>query len=61
MTMNYDPEYIRRLILEANQLLTNDKIDKKSRTTLQKCLFTIQADNRTFAVCGGDDQEQDQQ
>ncbi|MBN2064921.1 MAG: hypothetical protein JW745_08970 [Sedimentisphaerales bacterium] len=52
MAMNFDPEYIRKLILEANQLLTNDNIDQKSRSTLQKCLFSIQADDRTFSVCG---------
>ncbi len=61
MAMNYDPEYIRKLILEANQLLTNDQIDQKSRATLQKCLFSIQADDRTFAVCGGGDQDPEQE
>ncbi len=58
MTMNFDPEYIRKLILEANQLLTNDQIDRKSRATLQKCLFSIQADNRTFSVCGSNDDDE---
>ena len=57
MAMNYNPEYIRKLILEANQLLTNDKIDQKSRATLQKCLFSIQADDRAFAVCGNEPDE----
>ena len=59
MAMNFEPEYIRKLILEANQLLTNDHIDKESRTTLQKCLFSIQADNRTFAVCGNEEDDEE--
>ena len=52
MSMNFDPEYIKKLIMEANQLLTDDTIDRESRSALQKCLFSIQADERTFSVCG---------
>ena len=55
MSINFDPEYIRKLIMEANQLLTDDTIDKESRTALQKCLFSIQADQRTFSVCGSNE------
>ncbi len=61
MSINFDPEYIRKLIMEANQLLTDDNIDKESRSALQKCLFSIQANEKTFSVCGPGDDEIDKE
>jgi len=40
--MQYDHEYIQRLIQDANNLVSNGNLDDKTLSTLNECLEAIE-------------------
>jgi len=40
--MEFNPEYIKDLILEANEILLQDEVDKIARKALLDCLGVVQ-------------------